>query len=175
MKLYNKLLLHCPHCLLLLLYCFSSFFFFRSQSHKNFLTGVMKSLSSSNKALCEASVVCGTELFMACTYVSDQSSQVFRYFVTQMQGQLQVSDGPVTLVHLCVLYMATQPACQVTCTGYVGMYYGCTLLHIFNDQMNVPLFLIWCLKWIISGRKCLETLRAECFCSLQGSVQGQSD
>ena len=51
----------------------------------------MKSLSSNNKSLCESSVVCGTELFMACTYVSDQSSQIFRYFVTQMQGQLQVS------------------------------------------------------------------------------------
>ena len=50
----------------------------------------MKGLASSNKPLCEASVICGADLFTACTYVSDHSSQIFRYFVTQMQGQLQV-------------------------------------------------------------------------------------
>lgn len=45
-----------------------------------------------NKMLCEAAVVCATDMFTACTYVSDRSSQIFRYFVTQMQGSLQVSN-----------------------------------------------------------------------------------
>lgn len=90
--LQNTLLLLCPHLMETMAFGDtdkSSSPKHKSQPQKNFLTNVMKGLASSNKPLCEASVICGADLFTACTYVSDHSSQIFRYFVTQMQGQLQ--------------------------------------------------------------------------------------
>ena len=72
------------------------------QPNKNFVAMIMKGLASTNKSLCESAVVCGADLFTACTYVGDRSSQIFRYFITQMQGQLQVSV-PYMHIHVhCV-------------------------------------------------------------------------
>lgn len=59
-----------------------------------------------NKLLCEAAVICATDMFTACTYVTDRSSQIFRYFVTQMQGNLQVGVNSVHVhVHTCIVHM----------------------------------------------------------------------
>jgi neurofibromin 1 len=85
--LQNTLLLLCPHIMENIAFSDNDKSSPRHKAQKNFLSSVMKGFF--NKQLCEAAVVCATDMFTACTYVSDRSSQIFRYFITQMQGNLQ--------------------------------------------------------------------------------------
>ena len=38
-------------------------------------------------------MLCGADMFKICSYVYDKNSAVFRYFLTQIQSQLQVWGG----------------------------------------------------------------------------------
>ena len=58
-----------------------------------------------NKLLCEAAVICASDMFTACTYVTDRSSQIFRYFVTQMQGNLQVRRNSYIALYFLYFYL----------------------------------------------------------------------
>ena len=62
----------------------------KHKSQRNFISAIMKGLSSGNKQLCEAATVCAVDLFKAGSFVADRSSSFFRYFVSQVQGQLHV-------------------------------------------------------------------------------------
>ena len=62
----------------------------KHKSQRNFISSIMKGLSSGNKQLCEAATVCAVDLFKAGSFVADRSSSFFRYFVSQVQGQLHV-------------------------------------------------------------------------------------
>ena len=73
----------------------------KHKSQRNFISAIMKGLSSSNKQLCEASTVCAVDLFKAGSFVADRSSSFFRYFVSQVQGQLHVRTVNITWKIIC--------------------------------------------------------------------------
>lgn len=62
----------------------------KHKMQRNFIGSIMKGLSSSNKQLCEAATICAVDLFKAGSFVADRSGSFFRYFVSQVQGQLHV-------------------------------------------------------------------------------------
>ena len=64
-----------------------------SSRQRAFISSMIKGLSSTTKQTLEAAVLCGADMFKICSYVYDKTSAVFRYFLTQIQSQLQVRSG----------------------------------------------------------------------------------
>ena len=95
----------------------------------------MKGLSSSNKQLCEAATVCAVDLFKAGSFVADKSSSFFRYFVSQVQGQLHVRT--VSIVQCSCLCIIIHVPITLTIPTEIWLIHVhvhvCVCVHTYKD------------------------------------------